>query len=356
VKANGGYFPFPNDVIDKLLSKLTGAEFKVLSVIIRQTLGWKKQWDQIANSQFRKKGGLSKSGVMDSLDVLLDNSLVLCEKVNVEGKLPQNWYALYGETNEKARLVRSPDQYDKETGTLIILELVHSVDQLGDELVRSPYPQKTVPKNSLKTSSHSTSNKVTTGMQETCHSGNGDGLDIKRESGEHVEKNVKLIEKIRDTITWAFPQYSEYGNAESGTCQFRGKPSVIGVENALLEFSGDPEPILNACRVVREIKKKLARARAGTALKYIVAAAKGNANAIHYPQARKLSDDPEIDKLMKYVRTCSESKRLHDQVYPGLYELAKLMDKSVEEVYAGMEFLPAGELEAFKEIAHGRGA
>ena len=139
---NGGYFPFPNAVVDKLLPKLTGAEFKVFSVVIRQTLGWKKQWDQIANSQFRKKGGLSKSGVMVSLDVLLDNNLILCEKVTETGKLPENWYALFGETNERDRLVRSPDQYDKKTGTLIILELVNSIDQLGDKLVRSPYPQK----------------------------------------------------------------------------------------------------------------------------------------------------------------------------------------------------------------------
>lgn len=150
MKANGGYFPFPNEVIDKLLPMLTGAEFKVLSVIMRQTIGWKKQWDRIAVSQFRKKGGMSKAGVVVSLDVLTQNKLILCEKVKEEGKLPENWYALFGETNESDRLVRSPDQYDKQTGTLIMLELVRSIDQLDDKLVRSPATQQTSPKKQTK--------------------------------------------------------------------------------------------------------------------------------------------------------------------------------------------------------------
>jgi len=149
----GGYFPFPNDVIDKLLFKLTGAEFKILSVIIRQTAGWKKQWDRISTSQFQKKSGLSKPGVMVSIDVLIDNNLILCEKVNEDGKLPANWYALFGETNEAARLVRSPDQYGHLTGKAILLEMGKSVDQLGEKLVRSPYPQK---KDRVKTKQQTT--------------------------------------------------------------------------------------------------------------------------------------------------------------------------------------------------------
>lgn len=150
MKANGGYFPFPNEVIDKLLCLLTGAEFKVLSVIIRQTLGWHKHWDRIAISQFRKKTGLSKPGVMNSLDVLLENDLILLDKVIEAGCLPENWYALFGDTNEADRLVKSVDQYSELTSQLILREVGNSVDQLGSKLVRSVYPQKKALKETIQ--------------------------------------------------------------------------------------------------------------------------------------------------------------------------------------------------------------
>lgn len=217
MKANDGYFPFPNEVIDALLSKLTGAEFKVLSVVIRQTLGWKKHWDRIAVSQFRTKGGMSKAGVVVSLDVLIANKLILCEKVKEDGKLPENWYALFGETNEKDRLVRSPDQYDKQTGTLIILELVRSVDQLGDKLVRSPAPQKKGFKNKVKTIPPTPLNKVTTGIesQKVSEGGGGDSLNQK-------------IDKLRKAI---FDKYKP---------QITGPPTYGACNSALHEFDCNP--------------------------------------------------------------------------------------------------------------------
>jgi phage replication O-like protein O len=132
---NGGYFKFPNVVIDKLGSLLSGGEFKILCVIIRQTIGWHKQWDRISVSQFIEKTGLSKQGVIDCVNTLEAKKVILCEKkVGVATR-----YALFGETNKKAQPVHSVDRYTELTGQLIRQELVNSVDRL---LVNSVDTQK----------------------------------------------------------------------------------------------------------------------------------------------------------------------------------------------------------------------
>ncbi len=260
---DGGYFPFPNDVIDTLLSKLTGAEFKVLSIVIRQTLGWRRHWDRIAVSQFRKKGGMSKAGVVVSLDVLIENKLILCEKVKEEGKLPENWYALFGDTNEKDRLVRSPDQYDKQTSMLIILDLVRSVDQLGDKLVRSPAPQKkVVPKNNLKTppNPQTEKNDVTTQVSSETEAGGGGSNSSEGERELRTGEKVKEIQRL---IVAKFPELEE------------AHPKIGQCKDVLREFGFDmmwikaafnerltlriPEPsaALNyVCRVAKNMRAK----------------------------------------------------------------------------------------------------
>jgi phage replication O-like protein O len=141
-RKKNGYTSVPNAIIDDLMAHLSGAEYKVLNVVLRKTVGWRKHWDKIPLSQFTKLCGLSKPGVMAVLDSLVEKKLILCRKINADGKLPENWYALYGETNKKAKLVNSVDQSSQFTGKLILLELVNSVDHLTLKLVNSVYPQK----------------------------------------------------------------------------------------------------------------------------------------------------------------------------------------------------------------------
>ncbi len=40
---------YPNKIIDELMADMSGAEFKVISVIARKTFGWHKQTDRISN-------------------------------------------------------------------------------------------------------------------------------------------------------------------------------------------------------------------------------------------------------------------------------------------------------------------
>lgn len=75
--------PVPNIIFDTYLPLLTGSEFKVLSIIIRQTYGWvdketgkRKTRDRISHSQFVKKTGLSRRVVSKSIQSLVAKDLV----------------------------------------------------------------------------------------------------------------------------------------------------------------------------------------------------------------------------------------------------------------------------------------
>lgn len=73
----------PNILFDQHLPNLTGAEVKILLIIIRQTIGWidkstgnRKTRDRITQSQFRIKTGLAPRIISKTLKMLSDKDLI----------------------------------------------------------------------------------------------------------------------------------------------------------------------------------------------------------------------------------------------------------------------------------------
>ncbi|MBK8298751.1 MAG: hypothetical protein IPK91_16035 [Saprospiraceae bacterium] len=73
----------PNILFDKHLPNLTGAEVKILLIIIRQTIGWidkstgnRKTRDRITQSQFRDKTGLAPRIISKTLKMLSEKDLI----------------------------------------------------------------------------------------------------------------------------------------------------------------------------------------------------------------------------------------------------------------------------------------
>lgn len=66
----------PNIFFEHWMAILTPAEFKVLMVITRKTLGWHKIKDAISLSQIIKMTGLSNRGVINCLSSLIDHKLI----------------------------------------------------------------------------------------------------------------------------------------------------------------------------------------------------------------------------------------------------------------------------------------
>lgn len=62
-----GYTKFPDFILDSYQPQLSGAEFKVLAVIVRQTIGWNKKRDRLSQGFIMKKTRLSRRAVSSSV-------------------------------------------------------------------------------------------------------------------------------------------------------------------------------------------------------------------------------------------------------------------------------------------------
>ena len=74
---NDGFVPIPNAYIDRYLADLSGAELKVLLAILRRTVGWRKESDEISIEQLQQMTGLARNSVRAGLRGLLERGLVV---------------------------------------------------------------------------------------------------------------------------------------------------------------------------------------------------------------------------------------------------------------------------------------
>ena len=84
--------PFPSHLIDDVMPSLKDTEWRVLCVIVRQTLGWKqgdsgkrKYSDWLSHRQLMTRTGRSSEAICNALDVLVRRNLIVIE--NVDGEL-----------------------------------------------------------------------------------------------------------------------------------------------------------------------------------------------------------------------------------------------------------------------------
>ena len=70
-----GFVPVPNAYFEHL-ADMSGAELKVLLAILRRTVGWRKESDEISLSQLEQMTGLDRKSVIKGLRGLLERGLV----------------------------------------------------------------------------------------------------------------------------------------------------------------------------------------------------------------------------------------------------------------------------------------
>lgn len=77
-----GTTPFPDWLLDRLMPRLRDVEWRLICVLVRQTLGWQagdgnpKQSDWLSHSQLRRRTGRSSSAISPAIDFLCRNRLV----------------------------------------------------------------------------------------------------------------------------------------------------------------------------------------------------------------------------------------------------------------------------------------
>jgi hypothetical protein len=83
LSAFDGTTPFPNYLLDRVMPKLRDTEWRLLSIIVRQTLGWvdghgkRKQADWLSHAQLKRKTGRSSTAISRAIEVLVWSKLVV---------------------------------------------------------------------------------------------------------------------------------------------------------------------------------------------------------------------------------------------------------------------------------------
>lgn len=77
-----GTTPFPDWLLDRVMPRLRDVEWRLICVLVRQTLGWRasdgntKQSDWLSHSQLRRRTGRSSSAISPAIEFLCRNRLV----------------------------------------------------------------------------------------------------------------------------------------------------------------------------------------------------------------------------------------------------------------------------------------
>ena len=70
---------FPHRMIDHLLPRVTPAEWKIISVIARETYGWNRTEAPLSLRELARRTHLSKAGVEKALAALRERRVVVAE-------------------------------------------------------------------------------------------------------------------------------------------------------------------------------------------------------------------------------------------------------------------------------------
>lgn len=211
-KAN--YTQIPHEILDELMPVLTGAQFKVLMLIARRTLGFHRDSHAISLERIAKGTGLSRQGVIDSVEFLEAKEYILKEKrISGDGiSSAASLYSLNAESDDEkdGGVVNSVDygwSTELTTGSQLAgLRVVNSVDPYKEEIkvLKESTKEKDFtigPVKGKKEESKPTAD-LEDGKQEQNPPGSGDPSQA-----EHLTSDVESTDIIATPITEVTAKY-----------------------------------------------------------------------------------------------------------------------------------------------------
>lgn len=159
-----GWTQFPNEIFDQLMPVLSGAQFKVLCLIARQTAGWHKDRERLSLVQIMDRTGLSRQGTVDSIQALEEKDYIVKGGGVMRSRTDKPeacWYELSVEDSggeyEENGTVNSVDRSgNNQQSTQLTVEetgTVNSVDRSTVNSVDSPIRSKEIKEIDIKESS-----------------------------------------------------------------------------------------------------------------------------------------------------------------------------------------------------------
>ena len=116
--------PFPNWLLDKLMPDLRDTEWRLICVIVRQTLGWRdpqtgkrKQMDWLTQGQLKRRTGRASEAISHAIDALVrqgiievvDNSGAIYESADERRRCTKNLYYRLAAREAGGELLRKPN-------------------------------------------------------------------------------------------------------------------------------------------------------------------------------------------------------------------------------------------------------
>ena len=144
----GGYGCLPNCLPDVYMRLVSDVQYKVLECISRKTLGWHERWDAIPLSQFEDMMGSSRPAIVRAIKELREAKIILCGKG--QGRSASQ-YALNSGFDTFELMVKHFNQLSKLTSNAELLLVVKEINCYASVVVTESYTQKTVPKDTIKT-------------------------------------------------------------------------------------------------------------------------------------------------------------------------------------------------------------
>lgn len=71
------FTPFPNVILDRVMPHLTDTEFRILALIVRQTLGWGQDQKWLSHGWIKECTGRESAAVSRAVDGLVKRGLVI---------------------------------------------------------------------------------------------------------------------------------------------------------------------------------------------------------------------------------------------------------------------------------------
>ena len=137
------YHNVPNEFVDTYLKELSGAETKIIAVVMRKTFGFHKDFDYLSISQLMEYTGLSNRQIINSTQSLIEKDLIYikyqCPKCNLESvSIQKDFICTECQTHEKPNklfsiLINEENQIMEKT-----MDGGHAKISIGSEITSQP--------------------------------------------------------------------------------------------------------------------------------------------------------------------------------------------------------------------------
>lgn len=143
-KLDDNYTRITNNILNALsLQKLSGAEFRILLLVIRKTYGWHKTSDKISIGKFMEHTGINRSSVCRALKCLVSKKILGSVKSDTRQITTYSFqkdYTKWGGSIKKATSVKSDTSPSVKSDICLVSKVTPTKETIQKKLIKEILP------------------------------------------------------------------------------------------------------------------------------------------------------------------------------------------------------------------------